>query len=338
MKESRSSRLILRGIDEDQALHDEAPIHHFVPSFEKNFSRYIEEIRQMYQDIAVLRVGSRISNMGAAVDKYLASFNPPVTITDERKNFLAQMASALDISLPDDFFELGNLAKDGFSGAPILGSPHLKGTEDEKRKYELLQTLYDSILECSKQGKVEDAFSNIKCIKLAIENDGTAVDEDIEITITLSAHDLLTIDEFPQLDNHLMDFLLNEADMDRLFGIPGTAQFMEYESAMRPLSSGNYVQPLGVNTFPLLGGEANYSEDYEDKLLSIFSYEIYPDGENYICKLRFDYIKHHTVVAFPTPLLLKGIPKEIAYTITSKNAADVIHRTINVIDKISKDV
>lgn len=338
LKESRSSHLILRGIDENQALCDEASIHHFMLGFEKNFGRYIEEIRQMYQDIANLRVGSRTSNIGAAVDKYLASFNPPVTITDERKNFLTQMATALDISLPDDFFELGNLSKDGFSGASILGSPHLKGTEDEKRKYDLLQTLYDSIFECSKQGKVEDAFSGIKCIKLAIENDGTTVDEDIEITITLSAHDLLTIDKFPQLDNHLMDFLLNEGDMDRLFGILGTAQFMEYESAMRPLPMGNYTPSFGINSLPFIGETADYSEDYENKLLNIFPYEVYPDKENYICKLRFDYIKHHTVVAFPTPLLLKGIPKEIMYTITSKNAADVIHGTISVVDKTSKDI
>lgn len=338
LKESRSSCLILRGIDANQALHDEASVHHFILGFEKNFSRYIEEIRQMYQDIAGLRVGSRSSNMGSAIDKYLASYNPPVKITDERKHFLTQMASALAISLPDDFFELGNLSKDGFIATSILGSPHLKGTVDEKRKYELLQTLYDSILECSNQEKVEDAFSDMKCIKLAIENSGTAVDEDVEITITVSAHDLLTIDEFPQLDNHIKNFLLNESDMDELFGIPGTAQFMAYESAMRPLSRRNYVQPIGVNTFPLLGGETDYSEDYENKLLSIFSYEVYPDRENYICKLRFDYIKHHTVVAFPAPLLLKGVPKEIAYTITSKNAADVIHGTINVIDKASKDV
>lgn len=148
----------------------------------------------------------------------------------------------------------------------------------------------------------------------------------------------MTIDEFPQLDNYSKNFLLNESDMDELFEIPGTAQFMEYETAMRPLSRGNYVQPVGVNTFPFLGGKTDYSEDYKDKLLSIFSYEVYPDGENYICKLRVDYIKHHTVVAFPTPLLLKGVPKEITYTITSKNAADVIYGTINVIDNTSKDI
>ncbi len=327
MKESRSSHLILRGIDGNQALHDEASIHHFSLNFERSVSRYIEEIKQIYQDISALQVGSRISNIGAAVDNYLVSFNPPVTIKDERKSFFAKMASALDISLPNDFFELGNLSKDVLSGVSTLEGPHLKGTEDEKRKYKLFQTLYDSIVEYSKQRKVENAFTGIECLKLAVENNGTAIDEDIEITITLSAHDLLTTDEFPQLDNSSIEFLLNETDMDKLFGIAGTVQFMEYESAMRPLSGGNYTQPIGVNTFPFIGGETDYSEDYEDELLSIFSYEIYPSGENYICKLKIDYIKHHTVVAFPTPLLLKGIPKEIPYTITSKNAADVIHGT-----------
>ena len=64
---------------------------------------------------------------------------------------------------------------------------------------------------------------------------------------------------------------------------------MEYEFAMRPLSVGNYTPSIG-NSFPFIGRETDYSEDYEDKLLSIFSYEVYPDKENYICKLRFDYI------------------------------------------------
>lgn len=157
LKESRSSCLVLRGIDANQVLCDEASIHHFILGFEKNFSGHIEEIRQMYQDIADLRVGSRTSNMGAAVDKYLAAYNPPVKITDEHKRLLVQMASALAISLPDDFFELGNLSKVGFSGAAILGSPHLKGTEDEKENMNYsrrFMTLFLNVLNKRKSKKL----------------------------------------------------------------------------------------------------------------------------------------------------------------------------------------
>ena len=234
------------------------------------------------------------------------------------------------MSLPDDFFELGNLTKDGFGGATILGQYCLKGTDDEKKKYELIQSLYDTIIDYSKQSRIEKAFSNINCLKFAVENDGTAVDEDIEIIITLPKHDLLVIGEFPDLDNSSKNYLLNEFDMDELFRIPSTAQYMEFESAMKPSPSWSYTPPTSVDSFPLLAGNTDYSEDYENELLRIFSYEIYSKGKYYICKLKLDYVKHHTAVAFPTPIFLKNIPEEIPYTITSKNAAEIIHGTVKV--------
>lgn len=125
--------------------------------------------------------------------------------------------------------------------------------------------------------------------------------------------------------------------MDELFCIPSTAQYMEYESSMKPLSGGKYAQPTSINTFPFIGEKADYSEDYEDELFRIFPYDIYPSGEDYICKLKIDYIKHHTVVAFPTPLPLKGVPAEIPYAITSKNAAEIIQGTIKVSANIGGD-
>jgi len=333
IKDLRTPRLLLRGINENGMLCDSVPVHSFTLNFERNANNYLEAIKQMYQDIVALQVGSYSTQpvkSNSPAERYLESFYPPITIKDERKEFLTKMASAFNLSLPDDFFELGNLSKDSLGSLAIGGQYNLRGTETEKRKYELIQSLYDSIIEFSKQSRIEDTFSNIKCLKLAIENDGTAVDEDIEITITLSIHDLLPIDEFPVLDNSSKSYLLNEVDMDELFCIPSTAQYMEYESSMKPLVGGKYAQPTSINTFPFIGGEADYSEDYEDELFRIFPYDIYPSGKDYICKLKIDYIKHHTVVAFPTPLPLKGIPAEIPYTITSKNAAEIIQGTIKV--------
>ena len=76
------------------------------------------------------------------------------------------------------------------------GQYNLRGTETEKRKYELIQSLYDSIIEFSKQSRIEDTFSNIKCLKLAIENDGTAVDEDNQLDHYKSDNPALTADTY----------------------------------------------------------------------------------------------------------------------------------------------
>lgn len=47
-------------------------------------------------------------------------------------------------------------------------------------------------------------------------------------------------------------------------------------------------------------------------------------------KVKFDYIKHHTVIAFPTPIFLQQVPTEIEYTITSQNSPDILSGKILV--------
>lgn len=39
---------------------------------------------------------------------------------------------------------------------------------------------------------------------------------------------------------------------------------------------------------------------------------------------QIDYIKHHTVIAFPTPIFLQQALTEIEYTITSQNSPDIL--------------
>ena len=49
-----------------------------------------------------------------------------------------------------------------------------------------------------------------------------------------------------------------------------------------------------------------------------------------IVKLKVDYIKHNTTVAFPTILFVKNEIDEIPYKITSKNNPDVVEGCIKV--------
>ena len=73
---------------------------------------------------------------------------------------------------------------------------------------------------------------------------------------------------------------------------------------------------------PVLPGNIDYAESYCDALEDILCYDIYLDGDSYVIKLKFDYLKHHTMVAFPAAILLKGI--------TSKNSAEVIDGVLKV--------
>ena len=68
----------------------------------------------------------------------------------------------------------------------------------------------------------------------------------------------------------------------------------------------------------------NYQEDYREDIADIYCYEIFAEKDQCIVKVKFDYIKHHTVIAFPTPIFLQQIPTEIEYTITSQNSPDIL--------------
>ena len=74
----------------------------------------------------------------------------------------------------------------------------------------------------------------------------------------------------------------------------------------------------------------HFEKEYKESLYDTFCYDFYSDEYSYILKLKFNYIKHHTSVAFPAPILLKGIPTKIAYEIPSKNTADIISGSITV--------
>jgi hypothetical protein len=333
LKEERAPQLLLRGIDKNGTLCETAPIQPFRLNSKHSVERYRIQIAQMYQDIAGFHMGQREieNNSSPSTGIYLSSFYPPMKIEDDRKKLLSKIAEQFELQLPEDFFDLGNLLKNTLSGMTTYGGYSLEGTADEKRKYRLIEKLYKTIVECSKWTPIEMAFSGIKCVKLAVENSGTAIDEDIEVTITLDTETLMHFDEFPPLKNNVKDYMLNKYDMDTLFSICGTAQYMNYDSAMKPGFVASPVPSTNLPNLPFSAYETDYSKDYENALRDEFCYEIYPDGQNYILKLKIDYIKHHTTVAFPVPIFLKNATSTISYKISSRNSAEVISGGISVL-------
>ncbi len=79
--------------------------------------------------------------------------------------------------------------------------------------------------------KIEEAYAGIMCIKLAIENSGTAVDEDVEVELQFNNEMLLPVDKFPEIqDEYAIKYLLDKCDLEDLLSIPPTAQYKAYES------------------------------------------------------------------------------------------------------------
>ncbi|MCI9605193.1 MAG: hypothetical protein HFF03_00785 [Oscillospiraceae bacterium] len=314
----RCSDLKLLGIDENGKLSEDVSIYQFRPNTNITMEEYMDSIRAIYQEIAGIKVGRRTS-IPAGLFLY-----QPADINEEEKEFITSMAKILELELPEDFFDLGNLSKNPLS-SDFLTGPRLEGSADEIRKYEKIQELQETISDALKWARVEEAFSDKRCIKLAIQNCGKAIDEDVEITVEIPQKSLLTLGEFPQFSNKTMGYLLNECAMDVLFGISSTAEYLEYSESQK--NSSPYYRS---SSHGLPGIIPDYSGDFKAELDDIFCYSIYPSGDNYILKLKVDYIKHNTSVAFPSVLFLTDEITGIPYKITSKSNPDIVEGTLKI--------
>lgn len=308
------------GIDKNGKLAESASVYPFVLNTEITISQYIDMIRSLYHEIAGINVGKRIS----ASNGFFANFTSPVDIDEKEREFITAVAEQLEIELPDDFFDLGDLNKDPLS-SNIFNGPKLNGSSEEIKKYRQIIKLHETISKASEWVPVEKAFSDMHCLRLAVQNCGRAIDEDVEISFEIPRKSLLTLNEFPQFENDEMGYLLNDCEMSVLFGIDGTAEYIEYSESERSVTP-HYIQ----HSYGLPGYVPNYSDDFIAELNDIFCYSVYPSEGNYIVKLKVDYIKHNTSVAFPSILLVKDEIIEIPYKITSKNNPNVVEGVLKV--------
>lgn len=319
--DERVSKLKLMGIDENGMLSEEASVYPFVLNTQTTMLEFRDIIGSKFQEIAGMNVGKRTT----VNNPLLADFTSPIEVDETERKIITVVAEQLELGLPAEFFDLGNLGKDVLTSNPFNGL-QLKGTSEEQYKYRAIKELYEIISNALEWAPVEKAFSDKHCVKLAIQNCGKAIDEDVEITFEIAQAALETLSDFPTFKNEEMSYLLNDCDMSMLFGISSTADYIDYSESMKTQRS--YV-PHSVS---LPGRAPNYSEDFSAELENVFCYSIYPNGDSYTVKLKVDYIKHNTTVAFPSVLFIKDRVTEIPYKITSKNNPDIVEGILKIHD------
>ena len=334
-KLQRKSQLVLRGIDVDGHLCETPTVFDFKFNTSKDSKTQLSEIKELYRKIDSMHMGQRLPVEEDEIDQsplnalaYMgSSLFPPITIDQKIQEAIVATAKALEISLSNDFFHLGNLSKN-ITSVSLMGGCSYTGTKDEELKYELIIELNESISEFINWSKIEDACAGLTCIQLAIENSGTAVDEDIEVELRFNNNILLPLDKLPEIqDEYAIEYLLDKCDLEALLSIPPTAQYKAYEDSQKlgsHIGTGQNIRPFDS----FMGRD--YQEDYQDDIADIYCYEIFAEKDQCIMKVKFDYIKHHTVIAFPTPIFLQQVPTEIEYTITSQNSPDILSGKILV--------
>ena len=331
VKSERHSELKVVGIDQRQHISDEAPIISFVPNTEMTISKYLEEIRALFDDISARKLEKRVE-LPEKIAKYTFAFNKPVEISEGERKIIYSVAEKLKINITEVFFILGNLSQ---SSVPtdIMGGYSLNGTDAEEEKYNTIKKLLKTISKALEWAPIECAFTDKKCLKLALQNGGTDVDEDIEISLAIPKNGLLAISEFPKFNNDEMDYLLNDCNMHEIFGICSTSMYSSYDSS---ISTNRRFSPR-VSMPPIFPGHTpDYSNDFESELADVFCYSCFDEGEKCIVKLKYGYIKHNTTIAFPSVIFVKELFETIPYTITSKNSPEIVSGDIKVTDDVKK--
>ena len=196
--------------------------------------------------------------------------------------------------------------------------------------YYKINDLLDLIRDASEWAPIEKTFQDKKCIRLALQNYGKAFDEDVEVSMSFPADCVESIYNVAQFDNDQMEYLLSKCDIGELFGIRSTADYLDY-SASRPDAGKPIPMPMPMHgPISTYYQAPDYSEAFFSTLENTFCYSVYQKEPHCIVKLKFNYIKHNTTVAFPSVIFLKNKLLDIPYKITSKNNPDVIEGTLIV--------
>lgn len=316
LKGQRKSLLKIKGI-ENGNLYNQFFVSDFVPNGGRVTATWLSEISSMYDTIAAYSVTAETSEMSNAVLQ-LAFSRKKVELHENAIKLIKLMAERLEISLPEHFFSLGNLQENSIAVSTIMsGSRSFYGTHDEKEKYNKLIRLYHEIEDLLGWVPFDNVYTALPCVKLAVSNEGTTFDEDIDVALRISKNDILIPKQLPIPTDCGCESIIKNYSLSELFGIPSTQYYNDYDSSKRTLSS---PAPYSYHpdTIGLIGTSRDYEEEYREGLENAFEYAFFEDGEDIIVKLHIDYLKHNTAVAFPTVLFVSKELSSFSYTIRSK--------------------
>ena len=318
----RHSSLLLKGLDRENHISDNAVIRDFKLKSEYDENGYIAKLREYYSEIDSIKTAKITGN---PLLTGTLSFMPPAEISNNIKTYITEIAKHLNIELNENFFDLGNLHK-SLDGLPMYSS--VSGSDQEERKYHLIYKLYDTIKDFLKWISADKALTGMKSLGLILTNAGTDYDEDVEVSLYFPKGSLVTVDTFPELSVDDKNYLMNDRDLDEIFHIPSTAEFLDYADSVKlPKQVSVPVKPIQG----IFGSSYDNSGDFTDYLSDVWGFETYTTDKCYVVKIHFDYIKHNTSVAFPSIILLFNDVTDIPYTITSKRNAEIINGTITII-------
>ena len=284
---------------------------------------YQEKIKGIFEQVSSMHCEREESSTNQALIQLwglsgvIDAMLPYKVISEQNKNLLREYAEEQGIEISDHFFSLGNLRiMDTFA----VGKVEYKGSPTEIEKCELLESLVDYIERYYKLKRVDRAFEDVLFIRLAVQNTGKAMAEDMRIRLKFEANAFFDAEDMAYIDDDTLRLIFDKYSCDTFFEIERTANYLSYYSSTRTAPSINYPK------IPFIIEKRDFAEEWMDYL----PYYIERKGDEILLDLRMDKILHHTSVAFPTVLLFKHYTPSIEYSIFCRQMPDVLTGTLKI--------
>lgn len=252
---------------------------------------------------------------------FISRYEIRVNIKESTQDKISDFAELKNLTLNNDFFDLGELSEE--IGSPMSKSTILHGSEEYKRKYYTICDLEKEIDDYLLWDCIEKTFSNLYMIKLVVKNSGNTFDEDIDIEVSFPASMIETHDNLPKLERSNFELFDENYGFSDIFSIKKTETYADYDSSFKERKAVDF-------SIPEEGDE--FENNYRNTMNQLFCYEIFKKNDLCIVKLHLDYIKQHTSIAFPTPLFVntKCLTDKITYRIISKNNPDIVENELEI--------
>lgn len=339
--ENETSSLSIVGVANDEVA--DKPV-----AYKNNYlqSKFMEDIRhsakEMVEQIKVISIpfveknepvgpdSAGINSMQSIVNQLKItgiSMLEYVTFPAVFKSTIINFMEKESLSYADEFFHIGELKRQKVVFNSPFGerSPELSGTEDEKKKYRLIQKLYWEIEKLEEFEKFFGVLDNKYFIDLALINTGTKFDEDVDVKLFFPKGSLCLPSQLPDPDDEVIE--MGDPFFDLLYTSRSTPFISDYDD--RPVSSVYFGVSSVLDSYEEIMKRKR--SKYRSKLDSIFCYDVHERDNIDVIAYNTNYIKHGTSKFFPSKIIMNHIPDKIRFEVSSKYSPNMVNGELQII-------
>ena len=293
-------------------------------------------IVQDIKDDNETKIKSRISDININVKEMQALLGKEeIKISDVDKKLINKYAAINDLTLEEaPFFNVGNLNKTkNMLGGALYGtgpSYQLNGTDEEKKKYRLICKLINKIKQLNQWIAYFEKIDSQYMVQLAIANNGTTYDEDVDVRLFIKRGNLVKKDKHPLPEKSIIKTATEL--LDKFYRISGTHEIEEYRETESYIYRSVPKIPASLNSMGMVFKDTyeDLKESFRDEIDNVFSYEYFQNEEFDILSFNITYIKQNTCIAFPAALVFNSEIEEIRIEINSKHSSEVIKERLEI--------